>query len=294
MRKVKPEDAPVISDAIMNALLMMFNTNSGKAGGVQEDAIMAVSTLCDLLNENFIKYMEALKPFLYMALKNHSEYQVCHAAIGLVGDITRALKVGILPYCDEIMNMLMQLLSNPEIHRDVKPQVLSVFGDMALSIGGEFKKYLDPVLEVLMQVMGLQVDQKDFEMRDYFCILRESVLEAYTGIIQGLKGTEAKPHPDINLLQGHVPLIIKYIAQTAQDAEISEGTMSSCAGLIGDLCLAFGPPLLPFILEDNIISPMLTEGKKSSSSRTKSTCSWALKEIKNLKQATQQISPQVK
>lgn len=294
LRKVKAEDAPVISDAIMSALLMMFNTNSGKAGGVQEDALMAVSNLCDLLNESFIKYMEAFKPILFMALKNHADYQVCQVAIGLVGDISRALKLGVIPYCDEIMNMLMQTLSNPEIHRDVKPQVLSVFGDIALSIGGEFKKYLEPVMEVLMQVMGIQVDQKDFEMRDYFCVLRESVLEAYTGIIQGLKGTDNKPHPDINIIQNHVPLIVKYVVQTAQDPDLSESTMTSCAGLIGDLCLAFGTPLLPFILEDNIVMPMLMEGKKSTTSRTKSTCSWALREIKTLKQASQPLAPAVK
>jgi importin subunit beta-1 len=133
----------------------------------------------------------------------------------------------------------------------------------------------------------LQVDQKDYEMREYFCVLRESVLEAYTGIVQGLKGADSKPHPDIHLLQGHVPLMIKYVVQTAQDPELSETTMTSCAGLIGDLCLAFGQPLLPYILEDNIVMPMLMEGKKSTTSRTKSTCNWALREIKQLKQSAQ-------
>jgi importin subunit beta-1 len=100
---------------------------------------------------------------------------------------------------------------------------------------------LEPVLEVISQVMGYQVEQKDFEMRDYFCVLRESVLEAYTGIEQGLKGPDTnKAHQDIMLLQNHVPLIVKYIVQTAQDPELSESTMTSCAGLIGDLCAAFG------------------------------------------------------
>jgi hypothetical protein len=98
--------------------------------------------------------------------------------------------------------------------------------------------------------MGYQVEQKDFEMRDYFCVLRESVLEAYTGIVQGLKGPDTnKAHQDIMLLQNHVPLIVKYIVQTAQDPELSESTMTSCAGLIGDLCAAFGAALLPYPLK---------------------------------------------
>lgn len=284
LRKVKPEDAPLISDRIMHALLTMFQMSAGKAGGVQEDALMAVSNLVDLLQESFMNYMVAFKPVLIEALKNIQDYQVCSVAIGLVGDIARGVKHGIMPYCDELMTLLMQNLSNPNIHRDVKPQVLSVFGDIALSIGAEFKKYLEPVITVLQQVMQIHVDEKDFEMRDYLRSLRESVLEAFTGIVQGLKGADKAPNPDINLLQQHVPGIIKYIVVVAQDPELSESTMTSCAGLIGDLCLAFGAPLLPYIMEDNIVMPMLMEGKKSTTSRTKSTCSWALREIKTLRQ----------
>lgn len=41
------EDAPKISDAIMSALLQMFSSTTGKSGGVQEDALMAVSMLVE-------------------------------------------------------------------------------------------------------------------------------------------------------------------------------------------------------------------------------------------------------
>jgi len=78
LRKVAPEDAPQISDPIMTALLQMFASNSCKSGGVQEDALMAVSTLVEVLGEGFLKYMEAFKPYLCMGLKNHAEYQVRH------------------------------------------------------------------------------------------------------------------------------------------------------------------------------------------------------------------------
>ena len=47
LRKVTPEDAPKISDAIMTSLLQMLSSSSGKVGGVQEDALLAVSTLIE-------------------------------------------------------------------------------------------------------------------------------------------------------------------------------------------------------------------------------------------------------
>lgn len=76
LRKVTPEDAPKISDQIMTALLQMFSSSSGQTGGVQEDAMMAVTTLVQVLGEGFIKYMDSFKPFLFVGLKNHAEYQV--------------------------------------------------------------------------------------------------------------------------------------------------------------------------------------------------------------------------
>jgi hypothetical protein len=38
-------------------------------------------------------------------------FQVCGAAVGLTGDICRALKNKVLPYCDEIMMLLLENLS---------------------------------------------------------------------------------------------------------------------------------------------------------------------------------------
>lgn len=42
-----PNDAPLISDPIMQALLQMLKSNSGKASAVQEDALVAIGTLVE-------------------------------------------------------------------------------------------------------------------------------------------------------------------------------------------------------------------------------------------------------
>ncbi|KAI8427981.1 hypothetical protein MSG28_002292 [Choristoneura fumiferana] len=283
LRKVTPEDAPQISDAIMTALLTMFASNAGKAGGVQEDALMAVSTLVEVLGEGFLKYMDAFKRYLYVGLKNHQENQVCIAAVGLTGDICRVLKSKAIPYCDEIILLLLENLGDPSIHRSVKPQILSVFGDIALSIGPDFAKYFDVVMQMLLQASNAQVDRNDFAMVEYLGELRESVLEAYTGIIQGLKGADGEVRADVGLVEPHVPAIVNFMMVVAMEPERTDGHMSVIAGLAGDLCAVFGARVLP-LLEQRPLLDLLQAARRSRTPRTKTLANWATKEIRKLKQ----------
>jgi len=286
LRKVEPAHAPQISDNIMTALLQMFQSSAqSRSGGVQEDALMAVATLVEVLGDGFIKYMDAFKPYLLIGLRNTAEYQVCYAAVGLVGDICRALVTRILQWSDEIMEVLLTNLGDNSVHRSVKPQILSVFGDMALATGPEFRKYLDHILQALMQASQAQVDRSDPDMLDYLNELREGCLEAYTGIIQGLKGDGQVPSGDLTIVQPHVAYIVQFITVVARDSEHSDASVAASAGLIGDLCAAFGRDIVT-LLDVEPISELLTVGRRSKTSKTKTLSTWATKEIRKLKNAT--------
>lgn len=99
------EDAPAISGIVMRALVQIMAHSAGKAGGVMEDALMAMSVLIEgnilffvrvvptwkcsviVMGQSFAQYMEVFKPFLVLGLKNHAEYQVIFASLPNVGQM---------------------------------------------------------------------------------------------------------------------------------------------------------------------------------------------------------------
>ncbi len=61
-----------------------------------------------VLGETFLKYMESFKNVLFQGLRNFEEHQVSQAAVGVVGDLARNVGNKILPYCDDIMTILLE------------------------------------------------------------------------------------------------------------------------------------------------------------------------------------------
>ncbi|XP_077300767.1 importin subunit beta Fs(2)Ket isoform X2 [Arctopsyche grandis] len=287
LKRITPEDAPKISDAVMGALLTMLSSSSGKEGGIQEDALMTAGYLAEALNDKFLKYMDSFKDYLYLGLKNRSDHKVCGTAVGLVGDICRAIKNNVLPYCDEFMTLLLENLQDSTIDQSIKPQIFWVFGDIALVIGPEFMKYLDIVMKMLLQASQVPMVHTDIDRRDHLNRLRESILEAYTGIIQGFKGDERKPRAEISLVQPYVPDIIHFMIVIAEEPMHTDNQVAIIAGLVGDLCQGFGPPSLQLLDVQPIIN-ILQQGKRSGQDRIVSTVNWASKELRELKKSISQ------
>lgn len=45
------------------------------------------------------------------------------STVGVLGDLCRNVEADLLPYCDEIMQLLIHTLGSNEVHRTIKPQV---------------------------------------------------------------------------------------------------------------------------------------------------------------------------
>lgn len=177
-----------IADRIMTLLLQLLN-NQSKQATTTEDAFLAVGAMTSALDADFARYAETFVPVLCTALQNPAEYQLCSISVGLIGDLCRALGENVVPYCNTFMQLLVQNLQSPILHRTVKPNILSSFGDVALAIGDKFEPYLEVVMMVLQQAGNMRAEKDNYEMIDYVNTLHEGNVEAYVGIVQGFNGS---------------------------------------------------------------------------------------------------------
>eukprot|EP01116_Phalansterium_solitarium_P013533 TRINITY_DN30919_c0_g1_i1.p1 TRINITY_DN30919_c0_g1~~TRINITY_DN30919_c0_g1_i1.p1 ORF type:complete len:857 (-),score=244.06 TRINITY_DN30919_c0_g1_i1:643-3213(-) len=267
--KIKP-----VADRAMTLFLQVFQQ---KSASVHEEALMAVGALADAVGTDFEKYMQFFRPFLLMGLRNYEEHQVCALAVGVVGDLARALQVKLLPYCDEIVQLLLQDLQNPLLHRSVKPPILACFGDIALAISGEFRKYLPVVMSMLQQASTTTVNPNDYDMVDYLNDLREGIFEAYTGIIQAL-ATDKTADPDFLPFVGH---LIQFAQFVISDPNKSEAVCKGTVGVLGDLAAAIGSKVKQAV-QTPVITNFIKDMCKSDSQNVKDTAKWTKDTITKL------------
>eukprot|EP00051_Salpingoeca_urceolata_P028386 m.486569 g.486569 ORF g.486569 m.486569 type:complete len:883 (+) comp24499_c0_seq1:219-2867(+) len=288
IRNMHKEDIISAADTIMQILLAMFQQSTKiAASNVVEDALMAVSALVEELDADFIRYIDAVKPFVVLALQNTQEYQVCLVAAGVVGDIARALGKATLPYCQEFMHFLCADLLAPNLHKSVKPQILGSIGDIALAIGADFKLFLDnalPGVNTASTYAATTPEADDYDLIEYLSDLRENCLEAYTGILQAFKGDGPEPSQDVWLLKDSVPHILGFMNAIVRDPQVTESCIRASLGLFGDICESFRgqvPQALATVPPD-FWEALLYQGSMCKDKKTKMLLKYAKKSFKKV------------
>lgn len=124
---------------------------ASKTPVIAEDTFMVVGALATSLDANFSPYVSALLPYLFPALRAHEDTQLCTTAVGLIGDLSRALGEGSAQYAESFMTVLLENLQSDVLNRNVKVSILACFGDIGLAIGPSFEPYFETTMSVLRQ-----------------------------------------------------------------------------------------------------------------------------------------------
>jgi len=242
-----------------------------------EEAFRAVGTLASKMGGKFEEYMRHFLPVLIFGLKNSSAFTTCIAAVGVVSDLARALEARLFPYCDQIMQSLLEDLRDPNVERSVKPHIISVFADVAMSIEGNFDRYLTFVMGMLVQASRLNLDCSDADNLEYLTTLREAVLEAYTGILHGLMADNKQ-----ELFKQWINDVVSFIVLVSNDKYREPVVTRAACGVVGDIGRALGVQAAQMLMHPNISNNLLQAAIGDSDENTKQAGEYAQKELQTL------------
>ncbi|CAL5228954.1 g12186 [Coccomyxa viridis] len=219
------------ADNIMEALLGVMACHSTT---IHEEAMLAIGALTYACGPQFSKYMEKFYPYLQRGLQNYKEWQVCQATVGVLGDVCRAIEDQIAPFTEHIMTILLHNLESADVQRNIKPQILSAFGDIALAIGDRFEACVTTCLHMLSSAQQLSVMQQQAgneEAFEYNSLLRHGIFEAYSGILNGMSSAKCDHY-----LKPSAPAILEFGQFVYQDKDNQDdAVMKSLVSLLGDL-----------------------------------------------------------
>lgn len=132
----------------------------------------------------------------------------------------------------------------------------------------------------------MHLRQLDYDLVDYVGQLREGILEAYTGIVTGLKSTAKGSHHCLcmnvlslttraaSLLLNHAQSILDLVQRCLADEERSDALMRLSYGLIGDLAESFaGGQLKQLFLQPWLAAELRSRSRMPD--ETKKTMRWA-------------------
>ncbi|EAY89607.1 hypothetical protein OsI_11135 [Oryza sativa Indica Group] len=256
------------ADQMMVLFLRVFSCNSSN---VHEEAMLAIGALAYATGPEFVKYMPEFHKYLEMGLQNFGAYQVCCVSVGVVGDICHALDDKVLPYCDGIMSALLKDLSSPELHRSVKPPILSCIGDIALTIGEHFEKYVPYTMPMLQGAAELcfRMDAPDDDSIEYQNELSRSIFEAYSGILQGFKNSKSE------LMVPYAGNIFQFVELVLKDNLLrNESVTKAGVAMVGDLADALGPNIKLLFKDSKFHSELLGQCCQSDDEQLRETASW--------------------
>lgn len=230
-------------DALMQSLLNVLMT---KQSAASEEAFLAIGVLITHLETDFERYLAHLMPLLVDGLNNWQEYRICNNAVGVVADMCNNLDdAQIAPLEDQIMTCLMNALQNGQLHRSVKPTLLSTLGDVAFAISGRYVKFLPASMSMLGSAAEATVPEQDDELVEYLQKLREGIMNGYIGVINGL--SFAGGQQQLLAPTNYVQQIAAFLQKIADDPSNDEVLLRGSVGIVGDLAKNMGPAVAPYL-----------------------------------------------
>jgi importin subunit beta-1 len=261
----------------INILIKMLRTSTVE-NNLEDEIIIFIGSVIQKYKKESNILIKDITFILFDYLSKNIEHQSVAVAIGILGDICCSFDNLNESFMRDVTIMLINLLQNENIGLDTKPLVLSCLGDISFASGTyffEFQNLVIPVVKSTIDSVMKYINCVDQDTLEWVLLLKESLLEILTGLIQG--GPFNSLQSQCFMADVELHWLMKSIFNFISSDRVKR-TTRLCIGVVGDYGANFEPKKKE-IIKFTWIKQLIFESTKNSCPSLNFMGTWALDSI---------------
>ena len=270
---------PINAANLLKYVIDSFNLRND----LYDEGLTLIGSISLFTQENFNAVMDLISPYLIKGLRSIDSPSICKSSVFCLSDIIRGLGVN-NKYVNDFLPLIMNILSNNQIDRNLKPQCFNIISDIYITCPNEAFKSFQNIMKIMgdaIQATIINIDENaDIENINHFKDLREHIIENLTCIFSAVK--------DVEKTKDFIPFvkcIVNYINKIVNDSATSVTIMKDGLFLLADFCLSYKADIKA-ILDIEIIKTMITkvenDKNESRSKEAMDGLNWAKQVINDI------------
>ena len=230
---------------------------------IYDEGITLIGTISSYLQRGFINEMNNCNKYLLHGLSLTNSLDICKASLITLSEIISNCENDFNIYVAEYMKVILNILSDNTISRELKPLGLRILADLFLNCRQEVFKYFDEIMKMIAG--AIQVCQMDYraemdpiDFLNYIMGLKEAVLETLTCVFSAVQEV-GKTNEFIPYAKGVVDFINAILREEGQ---LNIEIIKNCLGIIADYCKIYGKNIKP-ILNAGLLKECIEKFKKN-------------------------------
>ena len=244
--------------------------------GLYDEAMTLIGSIALFTKEDFSEAMVLISPYLIRGLRSFDSFSLCKSCIFCLSDIINSLGRN-NKYMNDFLPLIMNILSNDQIDRNLKPHCFNIISDLYLNNPDEAYKSFESIMKIMgSAIQATQItfnENSEKENISHFINLREHLIETLTCIFSVMKDND-KAKDFIPYVNG----IVNYIHFIVNDYANSIEIIKNGLFLLVDFCDCYKndiKPLLNIEIIKNMINKIENDKTESNNDSTRAGIEWA-------------------
>ena len=202
-----------ISNDLGNKIWLLTDSIFKLRKSVFEEANLALASLALNMKNTFTPIFNLYLPYIDYSIKAFNISSLSKSGLLALLNCIRMIEKDVVPSSDSIIKTLIEVCTSNDVSRNNKTIAITCLGEIALTIGIDFSKYLKPVMDLLFSACQLGVEIKEDEDE----VIIEFVKDLNYELIQTFTCIEFSLETNTELLVPYVLNIFTYFKAILQN-----------------------------------------------------------------------------